>query len=68
VDFLWREQRLVVEIDGVTFHSSRAALARDHARDAELQSAGWTVRRLLPTQILGEPEVVLVRLASALAL
>lgn len=29
VDFLWRERRLVVEVDGYAFHSSRAAFERD---------------------------------------
>ena len=34
VDFLWREQRLVVEVDGFAFHSSREAFERDRRKDA----------------------------------
>ncbi len=66
-DFLWREQRLVIETDSFTFHSSRAALARDHERDAVLEAAGWTVRRFLRQQLVDEPEVVVARVATALA-
>ena len=39
VDMLWREQRLVVEVDGFAYHSGRAAFERDRRRDAALQAA-----------------------------
>jgi very-short-patch-repair endonuclease len=66
VDFLWRDARLVVEVDGFAFHSSRAAFERDRRRDAELQAVGFTVTRITWRQISDEPEAVLVRLASTL--
>lgn len=42
VDFLWRDQRLVVEVDGWDSHRSRSAFEEDRARDARL--AVWATR------------------------
>jgi very-short-patch-repair endonuclease len=66
VDFLWPEQRLVVEVDGYAFHSSRAAFERDRSRDADLHAAGFRVIRVTWRQLVDEPEVFLVALARAL--
>ena len=51
VDLLWPEHRLIVEIDGFTFHSTRTAFERDRARDQELQTAGYRVIRVTWRQI-----------------
>jgi very-short-patch-repair endonuclease len=67
VDFLWREQRLVVEVDGYAYHSSRRAFERDRERDAALAAAGHTVLRVTWRQLVSESEVVVARLAAALA-
>jgi very-short-patch-repair endonuclease len=67
VDFLWREPRLIVEIDGFAFHSSRTAFERDRARDAQLQVRGWRVVRITWRQLVYEPERVVATLASLLA-
>jgi very-short-patch-repair endonuclease len=67
VDFLWRPERLVVEIDGYAFHRVRGKFERDRQRDGELLDAGWTVMRLTWRQLERTPEAVLVRLARALA-
>jgi very-short-patch-repair endonuclease len=67
VDFLWREEGLVVEADGFGFHSSRLAFERDRSRDAELQAQGWRVIRVTWRQIVHQPEVVVARIAAALA-
>jgi very-short-patch-repair endonuclease len=66
VDFLWREERLVVEVDGFAFHSSRVDFEHDRRRDAELQASGFRVMRVTWRQITDEPEATLVRLAQAL--
>jgi very-short-patch-repair endonuclease len=66
VDFLWRTKRLVVEVDGFRFHSSRAAFERDRVRDAELQAHGLRVMRVTWRQIADKPEVMLTRLDRAL--
>jgi len=67
VDFLWREQGLVVEVDGFRFHSSRAAFERDRLRDAELGALGFRVIRVTWRQIVEGPEELIARLAAALA-
>ncbi len=67
VDFCWRKERVAIEIDGFAFHSSRAALERDHRRDTELQQLGFLVIRIGWRELLHEPEKVLVWLAGALA-
>jgi very-short-patch-repair endonuclease len=67
VDFLWREQRLIVEIDGYTYHSSRSAFERDRAKDATMAATGYLVLRFTWLQMEHERYVVVVRLAQALA-
>lgn len=67
VDFLWREQRLVVEVDGFNYHGSRSAMLRDYRRDAALLAAGFRVLRLAAAQVSREPERVIALLAQALS-
>ena len=66
-DFLWREQRVIVELDGYDYHRGRAAFERDHARDAEHHGMGYLVIRITGRQLAREPEAILVRIATALA-
>jgi very-short-patch-repair endonuclease len=66
VDFLWREQGLVVEVDGFRYHSSQADFERDRRRDAELLARGLRVLRVSAAQILHEPEATVVRIGQAL--
>ena len=40
VDALWRDQRVIVELDGFAFHKSRAQFEADRRRDAKLMVAG----------------------------
>jgi very-short-patch-repair endonuclease len=67
VDLVWRDQRLIVEVDGFRFHSSRSAFERDRRRDAELGTLGFRVMRVTWRQIVDEPEALIARLATALA-
>ena len=46
VDCLWRDQRVVVELDGYGYHAHRAAFERDRVRDRLLQLAGFTPIRV----------------------
>lgn len=64
VDMLWRAERVVVEVDGFTFHGDRAAFERDRRRDMALRAAGWTPVRVTPRQVAREPEAVLAHLAG----
>jgi very-short-patch-repair endonuclease len=45
VDFLWRGQRLIVEVDGWEAHRSRSAFEEDRARDARFALLGYQVVR-----------------------
>jgi predicted transcriptional regulator of viral defense system len=45
-DCVWREQRVVVELDGYAAHGTRVAFERDRARDRMLQAAGWSAVRV----------------------
>lgn len=66
VDFVWRAARLVVEIDGFEFHSSRSAFERDRRRDAVLTASGFRVIRVTWRQLTSEPQAVVTRVARAL--
>lgn len=67
VDFLWRPERLAVEVDGFGFHGSRRSFENDRRRDMDLAGAGFHVIRVTWRQIVREPEPTLVRLSQALA-
>jgi very-short-patch-repair endonuclease len=66
-DCLWREQRLIVELDGHEVHGTRAAFEGDRERDRRLQAAGWTVVRVTWRQLEDEPEAVLADLRGLLS-
>jgi very-short-patch-repair endonuclease len=67
VDFFWRAERFIVEVDGFAFHSSSHRFESDRRRDAELAAAGMRVVRVTWRQLAHEPEALLVRLAKAMA-
>ena len=67
VDALWPHQRLIVEVDGFAFHSSREAFERDRARDADLQAHGYRVVRVTWRELTTRPEELAARLGAALA-
>lgn len=67
VDFLWREQRLVVETDGYIYHRGRAAFEHDRSRDLSLRALKYDVVRLADSQIEGEPARVVAVLRARLA-
>lgn len=66
VDAFWPVHRLIVEFDSHTHHATRAALTRDHLRDADAQEAGYLVLRLDDAQI-AQPRAVTDRLARLLS-
>ncbi|TVR60209.1 MAG: DUF559 domain-containing protein [Gemmatimonadales bacterium] len=55
VDFLWKEARLVVEVDGFAWHSSRKAFEQDRRKDQWLESRGFRVLRFTWRQIRDHP-------------
>lgn len=58
VDFLWKEQRLIVETDGYRYHRGRAAFEEDRARDLRLRMRGFNVIRLSYRQVVEESDEV----------
>ena len=65
VDCLWREQRLIVELDGGDAHGTRVAFESDRERDRRLQTAGWRVIRVTWRQ-LDNPRALLADLSRLL--
>jgi very-short-patch-repair endonuclease len=66
VDFLWREQRVIVETDSWRHHADRAAFELDRARDAHLQSLGFRVLRVTHRQLMQERSAVVAVLRPLL--
>ena len=66
VDFLWRDQHLIVETDGYRYHRGRAAFEDDRARDLELHALGFEVIRLSYRQVAQEPRQIASVLRGAL--
>jgi hypothetical protein len=64
VDFLWPEASLVVELDGLAAHTTRATFNADRLRDRRLWRAGLRTMRLT-SQALDDEEAVLDDLAQA---
>jgi very-short-patch-repair endonuclease len=65
-DFVWEDQRLIVEVDGHRYHSSRPAFERDHRRDIVHKNAGYEVLRFTARQLAEEPLLVIATIARAL--
>jgi hypothetical protein len=65
-DFLWRDQRFIVELDGHQTHGTRAAFERDRERDRVLQARGWRIVRITWRQLHDNPDAVAADLARLL--
>lgn len=66
VDACWRAERVVVEADGWSAHSTRRAFAEDRERGNALQTRGWIVLRFTHGQVTREPARVARTVADAL--
>jgi very-short-patch-repair endonuclease len=65
-DFVWQQERLIVELDGFAGHSSRTAFERDRARDRALNAADWRVVRVTWRQLRRERGALAADLSSML--
>jgi very-short-patch-repair endonuclease len=66
-DCLWREQRLMVELDGREVHGTDAAFEEDRERDRILLAEGWRTARVTWRQLRDQPDEVAADLRQALA-
>jgi hypothetical protein len=66
-DFLWRDQKLIVETDGWGSHGTRQGFERDRHRDQRVRLAGWEPVRFTWRQVLCEPGWVATTTAALLA-
>jgi very-short-patch-repair endonuclease len=68
VDFLWPQQRLVVEVDGWAAHRTKIAFQRDRSTTNRLQLAGYTVLRFTWQDLTDRPSTVAAQIRQALGL
>ena len=66
VDVLWREQRLIVELDSRAHHDADQPFERDRDRDAQLLAAGYPVVRITWRRLTDAPAREARRLADLL--
>lgn len=66
-DFVWRDARLIVEVDGYAFHRIRTVFLSDRERDVALKLAGWTVLRFAYEHVTERPGWVAAAIREGLA-
>lgn len=66
VDLLWRQQRLIVELDSRGHHLTPRAFEEDRRRDARHLAAGYRTLRFTYRQVERDPEYVAAALRAAL--
>lgn len=67
IDFLWRAQRLVAEVDGYVFHASSHSFAKDRRRATDLAANGFRVLQFTWSDLHDGRDRTIARLAQALA-
>jgi very-short-patch-repair endonuclease len=58
VDMVWRDEKLIVEIDGREIHDRPSARRKDPIRDANLQLADYRVYRVPEIELILRPDEV----------
>ncbi len=66
VDFLWREERFVVEVDSYAYHSDRPTFTADRARDRYLATRGLHVARVSGDELSESPSATILSLKALL--
>ncbi len=67
VDFVWRDQRVIVEADSKKWHTSRQRFEQDRVRDQRLTAAGWKIIRTTWRQMKHRPHELRPLLLKLLA-
>ncbi len=65
VDFLCREEKLIVEVDGAT-HSTLGEIAADARRSTFLADAGYRILRVTNAEVFDQIEAALETILAAL--
>ncbi len=65
-DLVWREQRVLVELDSRGFHADWIAQRTDRSKDRARTLHGWTCLRYTPEDIRDRPFGVIAEIATAL--
>lgn len=66
-DCLWREERLIVELDGRAVHGTRMAFESDRERDRLLTVVGWRVMRVTWRQLRTQGATIAADVRRALS-
>jgi hypothetical protein len=66
VDFIYRQEKLIIEADSRLHHSSLTDFEADRARDNRLMAAGWRVLRITWTMLVERPNNVAALVRAAL--
>ncbi|HET9592415.1 MAG TPA: DUF559 domain-containing protein [Solirubrobacterales bacterium] len=66
VDFLWTDQKVIVESDSWSHHGDPFAFEKDHQRDVELTAAGYDVHRTTAKMLERDPSPFLKNVRRAL--
>ena len=67
VDFLWRPERLIAEVDSYLYHRGHQAFKDDRHRDIDLELLGFKVVRFDDTRIAGDPAGIACAVLALLA-
>jgi very-short-patch-repair endonuclease len=67
VDFLFRAERLIVEVDGYRYHGTRHRFVRDRRRAAAIVAMGYVIFPVSWHDLVGAPAATMRALADALA-
>jgi Protein of unknown function (DUF559) len=65
-DFVWRNARVIAELDGLAAHGTATAFERDRARDRMLSARGWRLVRITWRQLHEEAPAVAYDLSALL--
>jgi hypothetical protein len=65
-DFLFRQERVVLEVDGYRHFGEAGAYRRDRSKDLVLQRHGYLIMRILAEDVVTEIAALLDRLAQVL--
>jgi very-short-patch-repair endonuclease len=65
-DALWKEERVVVELDSRSAHGTKKRFESDRQRDRILVAEGWRIVHITWRQLQKEPGAIVADLKAAL--